>query len=236
MSSTPISKDLALRIALTARMLPDTDPARLLKVLDDAVGLPPTRKKLQNLKLKTFRSACDGEFADIEADILKQALATLSNDDSEVREENIPELESYSEGNMPGSLRIACASNNYEELDGHFGSCRRFLIYQVNKDEIRLIDVRKTTGPESRDDKNVFRTGLISDCQVLFVASIGGPAAAKVVRAGIHPIKHPAGGSARERVLALQGIIAEAPPPWLAKVMGQNVEDRVRFERNEAEA
>jgi nitrogen fixation protein NifX len=235
MSSSPLSKDIALRIALAARVLPDTDPARLLKVLDDATGLPPSKKKLEKLNLKTFKSACDGEFADIETNALKQALEILSGSSNEAQEDFTLVLDAYEEGDMPGSLRIACASNNGEELDGHFGSCRRFLVYQVSMDEIRLIDARKATGPESRDDKNIYRTELIKDCQVLFISSIGGPAAAKVVKAGVHPVKYPAGGSARERIEALQKIISNAPPPWLAKAMGQNAESRVRFERNEAE-
>ncbi len=235
MSSTPISKEIALRIALASRVLPDTDPARLIKVLDDAVGLPPTSKKLASLKLKSLRQACDGEFSGIDTDSLKNALQILSGNADEVLQDSLPDFDAYENGDMPGSLRIACASNKDEELDGHFGSCKRFLIYQVSKEEIRLIDARNATGPESRDDKNVFRTNLVSDCQVLFVVSIGGPAAAKVVRAGIHPIKYPSGGPARERMQALQDIISGTPPPWLAKVMGQNAEDRVRFERSEAE-
>ena len=32
------------------------------------------------------------------------------------------------------------------------------------------------------EDRNMFRVDLIRDCQVLYVVSIGGPAAAKVVR------------------------------------------------------
>ncbi|MGB5601853.1 MAG: NifB/NifX family molybdenum-iron cluster-binding protein, partial [Gammaproteobacteria bacterium] len=127
--------------------------------------------------------------------------------------------------------RVACASNNAEDLDGHFGSCARFLIYQVDSDEIRLIDIRPTDGPEARDDKNAYRSGLIADCQVLFVASIGGPAAAKVVKSGVHPIKHLNGGTTRERMKELQAVLASTPPPWLAKVMGYDEEERVRFER-----
>ncbi len=236
MSSSPISKDIALRIALAARVLPDTDPARLLKVLDDAVGLPPTINKLQQLNVKKFRTANDGEFSDINTASLKEALGILSGNDDDIMTEPLSEIDAYDEGDMPGSLRVACASNKAEDMDGHFGSCQRFLIYQVNKEEIRLIDARNAKGPEARDDKNVFRTGLIKDCQVLFVASIGGPAAAKVVKAGIHPIKHPGGGTARERVQALQEVLGDAPPPWLAKIMGEAAESRVRFERNEAES
>ena len=123
-----------------------------------------------------------------------------------------------------------------EELDGHFGSCARFLIYQLSASELRLIDIRSANGPESRDDKNAFRANLINDCQVLFVASIGGPAAAKVVRAGVHPIKYPAAGSARERMESLQKVIQDSPPPWLAKVMGHDEESRIRFERSAADA
>ena len=236
MSSIPISKDIALRIALAARILPDTDPARLLGVLDDIVGLPPSHKKLAGLDLKTFKQACDGELSGIETELLQQALNILSTDADVQPAEAVPACVAYSDGDMPGSLRIACASNGGEELDGHFGSCKTFLIYQVSKEEIRLIDIRPAKGPEAREDKNIYRTELIRDCQVLFVASIGGPAAAKVVRAGIHPLKHPAAGNARVRMQAIQEIISANPPPWLAKAMGQTAEDRVRFERSEAEA
>jgi hypothetical protein len=32
---------------------------------------------------------------------------------------------------------------------------------------------------------------------------------------------------------ALQRILADKPPPWLAKVMGQRPEERIRFEPQE---
>ena len=199
MSSTPISKDIALRIALAARILPDNDPARLLKVLDDVVGLPPTAKKLERLRLKAFKAAIDCDYANIEDVIIKKVVEILTGKDTGVVSDLDLEFDSYAEGDMPGSLRIACASNTAEELDGHFGSCRRFLIYQVNDKEIRLLEARKADGPESRDDKNIYRAELINDCQILFVASIGGPAAAKVVKAGVHPVKYPLGGNVRSR-------------------------------------
>ena len=232
--SEPISKEIALRVALAARVLPDIDAAQLLKVLDELVELPPTKDSLSTITVKQLKAVEAAELGGVGIETLKEALAYLKGDKG-LGQEVLPEIQTYKEGDMPGSIRVACASNRKDELDGHFGSCARFLVYQVDSDEIRLIDIRPTNGPQARDDKNAYRAGLIDDCQVLFVASIGGPAAAKVVKAGVHPIKHPAAGPACERIADLQSVLASAPPPWLAKVMGHDEEARVRFER-EAEA
>ena len=229
MADATLSKDMALRIGLAARALPDTEPAKLLAVLAGAVGLPPAPEKLAALKVKDLKGAADEALADIPAADLKKALAYLKGE-AEAEATPMPETEAYQEGDMPGSIRIACASNGAEDLDGHFGSCARFLIYQVSPEETRLIDVRPATHPEDRD-KNDFRADLIKDCHVLYVVSIGGPAAAKVVRRDIHPIKFPNGGNAREVADGTRSVLTSAPPPWLAKAMGRAPEERVRFER-----
>ncbi|MFD2110307.1 dinitrogenase iron-molybdenum cofactor biosynthesis protein [Thiorhodococcus fuscus] len=230
-----LSEDVALRIGLAARTLPDTDPARLIRVLADAVGLPPTAESLATLKVKDLKQAADGEFAHLDQAELKAALAILKGEGFE-ESDPPPPVQPYADGDMPDSIRVACASDRGEELDGHFGAAHCFLIYQVSANENRLIDVRVVDDAKAGDDKNAYRAELISDCQVLYVASIGGPAAAKVVKRDIHPIKDAEGGSARDRMVALQGILAGKAPPWLAKVMGQAPEDRIRFERDEVEA
>jgi nitrogen fixation protein NifX len=234
MSASPITNEVALRIGLAARELPDTDAARLLRVLDDAVGLPPTAKKLEKLTVKTLKAAADGEFADIDTAEVKSALSYLKGE-SDVTAEPLPEIESYKDGEMPNSIRVACGSNKGEMLDGHFGSCQRFLIYQVSEQEHRLVDIRNIDDSEAEDDKNSYRASLINDCQLLFVGSIGGPAAAKVVRAGLHPIKKPQVVPAREEIQSLQSVIGKDAPPWLAKVMGQSPEERIRFDQDDVE-
>jgi len=235
MSQAPISEDVALRIGLAARELPDTDAARLLRVLDDAVGLPPTAAKLAKLTVKQLKAAADGEFSSMDSAVVKTALSYLKGEKS-LSTEPLPELEAYNEGDMPGSIRVAVASNSSEMLDGHFGSCKRFLIYQVSKDENRLIDIRQIDDAEAQEDKNGYRAFLINDCQILFIASIGGPAAAKVVRVGAHPIKKPNMGEARKEIAELQQAIASNAAPWLAKVMGQTPEERIRFAQEQEEA
>jgi len=136
---------------------------------------------------------------------------------------------SSSENEMPGSIRVAIASNHDGMLDGHFGSCMQFLIYQVSPQEIRFIDVRPTAAKEAESEKNDYLSNLISDCHILYVSSIGGPAAAKVVKNYIHPIKHIDEVDAEDVLSKLQSILSCMPPPWLAKVMGHSDEARVRF-------
>ncbi|WP_295543407.1 dinitrogenase iron-molybdenum cofactor biosynthesis protein [uncultured Thiohalocapsa sp.] len=231
-----LSEDIALRIGLAARALPNTDPARLLEVLADSVGLPPTAAQLDGLTAKQFKAAVDGELAEVDAERLKAALALLKGQGADIEPPPPVEAPLTEAQARAGSIRVACASNGGELLDGHFGSCRRFLIYQVAAGAQRLVDVREIDDSQAADDKNTHRASLIEDCQVLFVASIGGPAAAKVVKQDIHPIKCPQGGGARAQVTVLAGLLADQAPPWLAKVMGQAVDERVRFERSVDEA
>ena len=237
MTQPTLSDEIALRIGLAARALPETDIARLLRVLADAVGLPPTAANLDKLTAKDLKQAADGELAEIDNSSLKEALARLKGQGN-TDIEPAPEPESYSDGELPNSIRVACASNGGELLDGHFGSCQRFLVYQVSAKTFKLIDCRDIdpTAGELQDDKHSYRASLIEDCQVLYVASIGGPAAAKVVKRDIHPIKRPQMGNAREHIAELSRILADKAPPWLAKIMGTDTDDRVRFERSAEEA
>jgi len=231
-SQNALSRELALRIGLAARALPDTDAKTLFKVLINCIGLPITEDKLAGLNLKTFRSALDGEFTRLDDVTFKAALHILKHQVETVGTLK-PKILDFSEGDMPGSVRIAVASDDNINVNGHFGSCAQFMIYQLSADEIRLIDIRETAIPTGLevDDKNVYRAELIQDCQVLYLTSVGGPAAAKIVKIGIHPIKLASAEPIMEVLSQLQGVIAGAPPPWLAKAMGIDSADRFRFER-----
>lgn len=235
-----ITKGAAQRIALAVRCLPDVDPREFTIWIAKKVELPITEEKLAVLTvtdLKTALSAEETVEASLETDVdmaaLKDAVRYLWGEGGDAGAAPTPE--SYVEGEMPGSLRVAVASNTDENLDGHFGSALRFLIYQVGKQAIKLIDVRPTLECELAEDKNAARSALINDCQIAYVQSIGGPAAAKVVRAGVHPMKMPQSGPARETIVRLQSIL-DAPPPWLAKIMGVEAKSLAQFATEEEEA
>lgn len=236
MSQNALSRELALRIGLAARALPDTTIQRLLTVLTAELGLPITEEKLATLTKNTLKNAGDGEFSEVEEPLLKKAVHALKHPASEDSSDpTMPVIAPYSEGEMPGSIRIACASDDVQKVDGHFGSCKQFMVYQVSASAARLIDVRDTAQvSEFEEDKNRFRSELIQDCQVLYLVSVGGPAAAKVIKLGIHPIKLPEVTPIAEVLAELQRVLADKPPPWLAKVMGINPEARF-VAREEAE-
>jgi len=223
MSAQGLSREAALRIGLAARMLPDTDAAQLMRVLVAALGMPVTEEKLAQLTVRNLREADDGRFANVSMPALKGAMDFLwGKAGVEVDDPELPRPVAYQEGDMPDSIRVAIASNSGENLDGHYGSCIRFLVYQVAPGEARLIDVRRANTDGIGVDKNASRAEQLRDCQLLCVVSIGGPAAAKVVKVGVHPIKYPHGGAARAIVADLQQVLSGSPPPWLARIMGKN--------------
>ncbi len=227
-----LSRETALRIALAARALPGISLAQLLDMLQQRIKGPLTEESLQTVTVTDLKTGFastdgeeDGEDIGIGLPALKEAVRILWG---ESEGQNLPQpvkLDALPER----SIRVAVASNTGETLDGHFGSCLRFLVYQVSAEAIHLVDVRSAMDADFAEDKNAFRVELIDDCQVLYVVSVGGPAAAKVVRAGIYPIKKIQGGQAREILADLQQVMTGSPPPWLAKILGMAPEERVRF-------
>ncbi|WP_306603652.1 dinitrogenase iron-molybdenum cofactor N-terminal domain-containing protein [Azonexus sp.] len=234
MSESPVaSREAALRIALAARALNGLDVRALVGALIEKLDAPLTESKLGKLTVEDLRVILAGDFADqgchvgVEGEALKEAVRLLWGQG--VENNDFPAVDRYNDGEMPGSIRVAFAANRGENLDGHFGSCDRFLVYQVSQQEIRLIDIRSTAEADAAEDKNASRSALIGDCQIVYVQSIGGPAAAKVVRAGVHPVKKPEGGQSREVLVELQGRLS-SPPPWLAQIMGVPSASLARFE------
>lgn len=226
---TTITKGAALRIALATRVLPEVNARALTIKLAEHLGLPVTEEKLAGFTVADLKLMITGEEtieSDIDTSSIKLAVRYLWGENGD--DGDVPKPEAYVDGEMPGSLRVAVASNSADNLDGHFGSALRFLVYQVGPDAIRLVDVRPTLLTDDAEDKNVARAELIDDCQIVYVQSIGGPAAAKVVRAGVHPIKFPQTGPAGAALARLQATL-EMPPPWLAKILGVEARSLARF-------
>ncbi|MCX8085788.1 MAG: NifB/NifX family molybdenum-iron cluster-binding protein [Rhodocyclaceae bacterium] len=120
---------------------------------------------------------------------------------------------------MTRPVRVACATDSGRFIDGHFGSCKVFAIWDVGRDTLDFVAARSAHLADEEEDRNAARAALIDDCQIACFSSIGGPAAAKVVRAGAHPLKVAPTTDMYDWLAKLQQAL-DAPPPWLAKVMG----------------
>jgi nitrogen fixation protein NifX len=146
-----------------------------------------------------------------------------------VRQFNVIE-EAPSVAEEPGagpSLRIAIATQDLRALNAHFGSARRFAIYEVTPASsrfLRAVSFDEATDESGShraegDDKIGPKVAAIVGCNLLFVLAIGGPAAAKVVGARIHPVKLPAPEPIEDIIRKVQTMMSGNPPPWLRKAM-----------------
>ena len=219
MSLPALAPAIALRIGLAARCLEGVSVGELLDLLVDHLGLPLDEANLARLGLKSLRSGLAGK--PLRAAEVRQALAYLSGQTRiTVFDDTPPELDPFDDGDLPGSLRVAVASNGGEMLDGEFGHCHAYLIYQLGSDELRLIDWRLAPQGGRARERELHTLNQLADCHLLYATHIGNRAAARLMQQRIHPVTQPQGGAAREQLRALQQILANNPPPWLHKATG----------------
>ncbi|MEZ4485417.1 MAG: nitrogen fixation protein NifX [Syntrophotaleaceae bacterium] len=119
-------------------------------------------------------------------------------------------------------MKVAFASSDNHHIDQHFGWAEKFAIWDVQMDQAcfaGMVQVQ-SDGADS-EDKIAARASALSDCAIVYVTQIGGPAAAKLVALRIHPIKSKGEGEETipEVVEKLQQVLQGNPPPWLRKAM-----------------
>lgn len=214
-----LSEEVALRIGLASRQLAGTvGLGDLIGILFRAVGRPLSHQRLSRLRIKRLREAGRGVFDALDDEQLRQVLILLRGQGMAATQV-LPACDPWQEGDMPGSIRVACSSNRSDRVDGPFGNCERYLIYQVSAQEVRLVDIRQPTVAEQKDERYSLRVNLLSDCHVLVALTIGGPVAACLVRAGLHPIRLGVPRAAPDVMAELQQVLDSSPAPWLLKIM-----------------
>lgn len=125
-----------------------------------------------------------------------------------------------------GHMKIAFATQDLKMLDAHFGGARNFAIYDVSETETRFVEAVQFSTASKEDgvhhdseDRIISRVEALKGCTLLFVQAIGGPAAAKVVNARIHPIKVAQPEPITALLDRVQTMLRGTPPPWLRKVL-----------------
>ncbi|MFM2481680.1 NifB/NifX family molybdenum-iron cluster-binding protein [Celerinatantimonas sp. YJH-8] len=120
------------------------------------------------------------------------------------------------------SLRCALASSDGINIDGHFSRCPVMHLYDVSADSVQLVALREMPAVPGSDGHQQ-RVDSLNDCQLLFIAAIGGPAAARVIRADIYPMKVRQPAMIEPTLIDLQQRLASGKlPPWLKKLIGED--------------
>lgn len=138
------------------------------------------------------------------------------------------------EGNssMQNAMKVAFATKDMQTVNAHFGGAKEFVVYDVSKDGFALSGVVKTDTSEMEgDDKTDFKVKALKGINIMYCESIGGTAAAKVIRGGINPMKKEGDSKIEDILQELVTMINGNPPPWVKKIMKIETTDDVRLAR-----
>ncbi len=139
-------------------------------------------------------------------------------------------------GKGSGTMKVAFTTEDMQRVDAHFGWAKNLAIYEVSPEGYRLAEVIQFEGDLKEDgseDKLTPKIDALRDCAIVYVAAIGGSAAAKVVNAKVHPVKVPVPEPITDILDKLVKVLQGTPPPWLRKAMLKGQERRFDFDDDE---
>ena len=123
-----------------------------------------------------------------------------------------------------------------KHVDQHFGSASAFVIYAVNMDHAKLIEVIQfgDLAQDGNEDKLVTKIKALEGCVAVYLQAVGASAINKLTSVGVQPVKVSHGAPINELLDALQCELREGPRSWLARALEQE-KDMGRFDDMEAE-
>lgn len=113
-----------------------------------------------------------------------------------------------------GSLKVAFATSDLENIDSHFGSAKQFAVYEISKESKTVCEIIKI------EDKDTDKTvELLKGIDIVYFTNIGAIAAAKIINNGIFPIKYKETVSIEEEIKKLTDMLNTNPPPFIKKII-----------------
>jgi nitrogen fixation protein NifX len=120
------------------------------------------------------------------------------------------------------AMKVAFATEDLLRVDAHFGWARNIAVYDVSPEAHRLVEVVQfdcDLKEDGTEDKLTAKLEAIKDCAIVYVAAIGGSAAAKVVNLKVHPVKVVQPVPIDDLIARMQDVLKGTPPPWIRKAM-----------------
>ncbi len=137
---------------------------------------------------------------------------------------------------IENAMKVAFATKDMENINAHFGGAKEFVVYDVSKDGFALSGVIKTdTSKLTGDDKTDFKVKALKGINIMYCESIGGTAAAKVIRAGMNPMKVQEPRKIEDVLGELVAMVNDNPPPWVKRIMNIETTEDPRLARWAAE-
>ncbi len=133
-------------------------------------------------------------------------------------------------------MKIAFATQDQQRVDAHFGWAKHLAVYEISPAGYGFVQdfgFGEDLAEDGNEDKLAPKLEAIKDCAIVYVAAIGGSAAARVVASKIHPIKVTQPEPILEILDKLQGVLQGTPPPWLRKALLKDQPREVDFDSDD---
>ncbi len=130
-------------------------------------------------------------------------------------------------------MKVAFATQDQQRVDAHFGWARHLAVYDVTPDGYAFVEdfgFGENLAEDGDEDKLAPKLAAIHDCAIVYVAAIGGSAAARVVASKIHPVKVNQPEPIMDILDRLQVTLGGTPPPWLRKALAKGQVKSFDFE------
>jgi nitrogen fixation protein NifX len=134
-------------------------------------------------------------------------------------------------------MKIAFTTNDRVHINAHFGWAKEIDVYEISEDGYEFLETLSFDGELKQDgneDKLVPKLEALTDCTIVYVAAIGGSAAARLIKKGVTPIK---AKNEQEEIADILNRLVQTlkgnPPPWLRKALlqkSQSFEDDLEEE------
>lgn len=130
-------------------------------------------------------------------------------------------------------MKVAFATQDQQRVDAHFGWAKHLAVYKIDEAGYRFVQdfgFGEDLAEDGNEDKLAPKLDAIKDCAIVYVAAIGGSAAARVVATKIHPVKVAQPEAILDILDKLQEVLKGTPPPWLRKALMKGQERSFDFE------
>ncbi|AFY78738.1 nitrogen fixation protein NifX [Pleurocapsa sp. PCC 7327] len=131
-------------------------------------------------------------------------------------------------------MKVAFATSDNVRINSHFGSAQSIAVYDVSSKGYNFLETKTFDGnlnEDGNEDKLVPKVAALEGCTLVYVSSIGGSAASRLLSNKITPVNLRSDEEEIKRTLDnLVETLNGDPPAWLRKALQQQQPKSFDFE------